>query len=209
MAVAVAVIMPIASACQGNHHAPAAPAPHPAAAGGEPGVRGCRRGNPLANVHNPYRLRVRRRCLTVTGTVAAVSSEGDGDLHVDLSLPAAEAWLLNSANAAYQHDQLVTEIVPADQPGCTPGEPPRPPHGTYNFGICTGAAITPPAIGAVVTVTGPYVLDAYHGWMEIHPVWQIVVLRNPPTGRCIPGSGIRQPAARRHPGRPLRTILRC
>jgi hypothetical protein len=26
-----------------------------------------------------------------------------------------------------------------------------------------------------VAVTGPYVLDTDHGWMEIHPVWSIVV----------------------------------
>jgi hypothetical protein len=142
---------------------------------------GCRRGNPLANVYHPYRLKVRRRCLVVTGTVAYVSREDDGDLHVDLSLPADEAWLLDRANLAYQYGQLVTEIAPADQPGCTVGEPPRSPHGTYNFGICTGADIATPPVGAVIRVTGPYLLDANHGWMEIHPVWRIVVVSKPPT----------------------------
>jgi hypothetical protein len=141
---------------------------------------------------------VRRRCLTVIGTVASVGRENDGDLHVNLSLPADEAWLLDRANTADEHGQLVTEIVPADQRGCTAGKPPRPPHGTYNFGICTGAGIIAPAAGAVIRVTGPYVLDAYHGWMEIHPVWTIVVLSKPPpaTGsRCLRGPGIRLPAA--------------
>ena len=141
---------------------------------------GCRAGNPLANVYHEDRLEVRNRCLTVTGTVAYVAHEDDGDFHVDLSLPPGEAHLLNQGNVDDQHGQLVTEIVPADEPGCTPGLPPRPPHGSYNYGICTGADITAPPVGARVAVTGPYVLDADHGWMEIHPVWAIKVISGPP-----------------------------
>jgi hypothetical protein len=141
---------------------------------------GCRAGNPLANVYHEDRLELRNPCLTVTGTVAYVAHEDDGDFHVDLRLPASEAHLLNGANVADQHGQLVTEIVPADEPGCTPGRPPRPEHGSYNYGVCTGADITAPPVGALVVVTGPYVLDADHGWMEIHPVWAIRVVSNPP-----------------------------
>lgn len=136
----------------------------------------CRGGNPLANVYHPYRLVVRTACMTVTGTVAYVVREDDGDVHVDLALPTSEAGLLNQANYAHQDGQLVTEIVPADQPGCTPGQPPRPSHGSYDYGICTGADLATPPAGATVSVTGPYVLDADHGWMEIHPVWSITVL---------------------------------
>jgi hypothetical protein len=136
----------------------------------------CRGGDPLANVYHPYRLVVRSACMTVTGTVAYVVREDDGDVHVDLALPRSEAGLLNQANYAHQDGQLVTEIVPADQPGCTPGQPPRPSHGSYDYGICTGAGLATPPVGATVSVTGPYVLDADHGWMEIHPVWSITVL---------------------------------
>jgi hypothetical protein len=32
-----------------------------------------------------------------------------------------------------------------------------------------------------VSVTGPYVLDQSHGWMEIHPVWRIVRLLTAPS----------------------------
>jgi hypothetical protein len=137
---------------------------------------GCRSGDPLANVYHAYRLHVVKSCLTVTGTVAYVRVEDDGDIHLDLSLPASESQLLNQVNVSDQDGQLVTEIVPADQPGCTPGRPPRPAGGSYDYGICTGAAIATPPIGALVRVTGPYVLDADHGWMEIHPVWAITVL---------------------------------
>jgi hypothetical protein len=127
-------------------------------------------------------LKLRKRCLSVIGTVAYVRVEDDGDVHVDLKLPPSEDHLLNSVNMSEQYGQLVTEIVPADRPGCTPGEPPRPAQGTYNYGTCTGADIHIPPIGALVRETGPYVLDADHGWMAIHPIWKVVILRLPAAG---------------------------
>lgn len=140
---------------------------------------GCRPGNPKANVYHPYRLQVRERCMTVVGTVAYTRVEDDGDVHVDLKLPPGERHLLNRYNDSQQYGQLVTEIVPADRPGCKPGTPPKPAQGGYNYGICTGADIHVPPVGALVKETGPYVLDSDHGWMEIHPVWRLVVLRGP------------------------------
>jgi hypothetical protein len=69
---------------------------------------------------------------------------------------------------------MVAEIVPADEAGCTPGRAARPPAGSYDYGVCTGAAESPPPLGAHVRVTGPYVLDEGHqGWAEIHPVWAV------------------------------------
>jgi hypothetical protein len=145
---------------------------------------GCRSGDPLANVYHPYRLKVENPCLTITGTVAYIRAEDDGDIHFDLSLPASETHLLDQANYSYEDGQLVAEIVPADQPGCTPGQPPRLPptayrSSSYNYGICTGADIATPPLGALVRITGPYVLDSDHGWMEIHPVWAITVMALP------------------------------
>lgn len=164
----------------GGHRQPRPPghSHHPAA---RPLAAGCRAGNPLANVYHEDRLKVRNRCMKVIGTVAYVAHEDDGDIHVDLSLPPNEAHLLNQANVAYQYRQLVTEIVPADEPGCTQGRPPRPAQGSYNYGFCTGANISAPPVGARVVVIGPYVLDANHGWMEIHPVWAIKVISGPPS----------------------------
>lgn len=165
---------------------------------------GCRSGDPLANVYHEDRLVVRKACMTVTGTVAYVAHEDDGDVHVDLALPASEASLLNSANYSQQDGQLVTEIVPADEPGCPPGQPPKPPSGTYNYGICTGADLATPPLGATVRETGPYVLDQDHGWMEIHPVWSITILAAraapppaapaPPTAQSAWCSAIASPA---------------
>ena len=138
-------------------------------------IHGCRNGDPLANVYHSYRLQVKIPCLSVSGTVAAIRNESDGDIHVNIALAANEAHLLDQANYAHEHGQLVTEIIPADQPDCNPGQPPRPAEGTYNYGTCTGAHIVTPPLGAHVTVTGPYVRDSDHSWMEIHPVWAIAI----------------------------------
>ncbi len=110
--------------------------------------------------------------------------EDDGDIHVNLSLPAGETHLLDQANYSYEDGELVTEIVPADQPGCSPGKPPPLPATAYrspgyNYGLCTGADVPTPPLGSEVTVTGPYVLDSDHGWMEIHPVWAVRIVSKP------------------------------
>jgi hypothetical protein len=104
--------------------------------------------------------------MTVSGTVTGVRPESDGDSHIYLALDASYASSLKLTS-------LLLEIVPADKPGCTPGQPPRPPSGSYNYGICTGANESDPGVGSHITVTGPYVYDSNHDWNEIHPVWSI------------------------------------
>jgi hypothetical protein len=104
--------------------------------------------------------------MTVSGTVTGVRPEDDGDSHVYLALDASYASSLKLTS-------LLLEIVPADKPGCTPGQPPRPASGSYDYGICTGADESDPAVGSHITVTGPYVDDTNHDWNEIHPVWAI------------------------------------
>jgi hypothetical protein len=152
----------------------------PSALSAVPGRRvssACRSGDPLANVYHSYRLIVVSRCKTVTGVVKIIRNEDDGDVHFDLKLDAKYANLINDRNRTDQHGYLVAEIVPADEPGCTAGRPPRPSTGTYDYGTCTGANIATPPLGAHVSITGPYVIDMKHGgWMEIHPVWRVVIL---------------------------------
>ena len=100
----------------------------------------CRTGNPLANVYHPYRLRVVSDCLTVSGIVSAVRHEPDGDDHINLMLDDAFAGLINSRNVSGEHGALVIEIIPADKPGCTPGQPPKAPSGS-----CACKASTSPS----------------------------------------------------------------
>jgi hypothetical protein len=113
--------------------------------------------------------------MTVSGKVTEVRPEEDGDSHVYLALDGPPSTSLKLSS-------LLLEIVPADKPGCTPGKPPRPPSGSYDYGICTGANEADPAVGSHVTVTGPYVFDHNHGWNEIHPVWHISTATSAPAG---------------------------
>ena len=124
-------------------------------------------------MYHPDRLTVLQACITVAGVVVKVTRETDGDFHVNVNLDPPFAGLINDRNTSGEGGALVVEIVPADEPGCTPGQPPRPPTGTYDYGICTGADETAPTVGEHVSVTGPYVLDTAHGWMEVHPAWSI------------------------------------
>ncbi|MDE2099709.1 MAG: hypothetical protein KGL39_20825 [Patescibacteria group bacterium] len=149
--------------------APPAPSPKPAPSGV------CPQGNPLANVYHPQRLIVQATCVTAKGTVLAVLHEDDGDLHIWLA-PGddATAKLLRPTNVYQGKPALVVEIVPADQPGCIMGQPPRPAEGTKDFGVCTGRAIRTPKRGDMVRVVGTYNLDKEHGlWGELHPVWSV------------------------------------
>ena len=138
-----------------------------------PLLSSCRSGDPLANVHDPQRLTVLQTCVAVTGTVTSVTSEPDGDVFIDLKPELTERRLLNQINVSQQNGNMVLEIVPADQPGCTVAQPTRPGVGSSNFGICTGANIPAPRVGADITAVGPYARDENHGWIEIHPVWAI------------------------------------
>ena len=104
----------------------------------------CRPGDPLKNVYHPYRLQVVRSCASAAGMVRSVRSEDDGDVHFDLALDAPYAAMLTPGNSRYQHGWLVVELVPADEPGCSPSQPPRSASGSYDYGLCTGANEPPP-----------------------------------------------------------------
>src|SRR5207249_3543152 len=81
---------------------------------------------------HPQRLEVVDACRTVTGVVTVVRGEPDGDSHFDLRPDPPFAALVNDYNISEQGGALVVEIVPADKPGCTVGQPPRPSIGTYD-----------------------------------------------------------------------------
>lgn len=147
------------------------------------GPQGCRNGNPLANAENAKWLKVVKPCIAVHGVVTERFPPrwwDDGDYQFNLRLDPDEGGLVNQRNVTGQNGDLVAEIVPADQAGCVPGQPPNPVTAGfiiwlkgYDYGLCTGADLIPPAVGERVTLVGPYVVDEYHGWMEVHPVWAI------------------------------------
>ncbi len=122
-------------------------------------------------IYHPSRLMVVAACKTVTGTVASVRSEPDGDVHLLLHLPSSRSNLLNSGNIADTHGDLVVEII------CV---------GTVSQAdakrACAGHVnqVQVPLVRERVRISGTYVLDADHGWMEIHPVSSLTVLAAPP-----------------------------
>ncbi len=139
--------------------------------------RGCRPSDRLVGVHHPARLRIIKPCIEVTGVVAWTQKSPDGDYKFSLKLGSGDEHLLNEQNRSAQGGSLVCEIVPADQPGCTAGQPVEVRlgilqrveewfQGPFEFGVCTGANIAMPTTGARVRVAGPYVVDLPHGWTE-------------------------------------------
>jgi hypothetical protein len=147
----------------------------------------CKAGPPLAGVYLPSRLHVVRSCLTVSGTVACTKREPDGDVHVLVSLVRRDRWVLRPANAvercpgpSRRGRLLVIEIIPQD------GGFPFLDNSADLGGFVTPAAPRP---GDHIRVTGPYVLDTNklhdliipgaRNWAEIHPAWNVTVLRRP------------------------------
>ena len=118
------------------------------------------------HVYSPDRLIVQKDCLIVSGTVDSVIQEADGDYHVRLALDAPYQNLTNSRNEEAQYGYLILEIIcanPISQPDAVEACNDYTNH------------IPVPNEGQHVVVTGPYVLDSDHGWMEIHPVYSLTV----------------------------------
>jgi len=129
----------------------------------EPGL--CARRDPKSGIYHPARLTVINPCQTVTGTVAALRPEGDGDYHIRVTLDPPYAHLINQTNIDKQHGDLVVEIpcvnpvTQADaQATCSRIEP--------------RLKLQAPKVGQHISVTGPYVNDGEHGWNEIHPIYE-------------------------------------
>ncbi|HEY8740830.1 MAG TPA: hypothetical protein VIN56_09595 [Candidatus Dormibacteraeota bacterium] len=122
-------------------------------------------GDPTAHVYHPYRLQLLDRCRTVSGVIAAIRSEPDGDYHVLLQVDPPFASMLRPANTTGEHGDLVLE--PICQHEVTQSDAIAPCGG--------GVPLIPiPPIGTHVSATGTYVLDNDHGgWAELHPLFEI------------------------------------
>lgn len=116
------------------------------------------------HVYNPQRLEVQKQCVTVTGVIVTKLSEPDGDLHIRVKLDSQFESMLNDGNKSNQHGDLVVE--PICDHNVTQADA---------VAACASFHSTIPhyPAGTRVVVTGSYVLDHEHGWMEIHPVTRI------------------------------------
>lgn len=118
-----------------------------------------------AHVYHPDRLRIIDPCRTITGTVDSVRYEPDGDTHIRLHI--TNPALVNQANLEHQHGDLVLEQVCA-------GAVTQQDAVDACQGMPRGQPV--PHVGDHVSVTGVYVLDQSHGWLELHPVtsWAVI-----------------------------------
>ncbi len=102
--------------------------------------------------------------MTITGTVEVIRSEADGDYHILFRIDAAFANLVNNGNIAKQHGFLVLEPVCEIRV-------------TQRDALSACAGVSPsvprPVVGIHYSATGAYVLDQTHGWMELHPLWDL------------------------------------
>jgi len=127
----------------------------------------CRDPNNInSHIYNPARLQTVKDCLTVSGIVDNVITEDDGDYHVWFHVDSQYANLPNNENNGYRQGDLLAEIICAT---------------TVNQQDAVLSCqnytnhIPLPTVNHNITVTGPYVLDSTHGWMEIHPVYSLLV----------------------------------
>lgn len=117
------------------------------------------------HVYNSSRLEVKSSCVTVTGTIEVERKEKDGDEHILLRLDAGQENLINEKNISKQHGCLVLEPICVGKVSQKDA-----------IDDCSNYLndVSIPSKGSHVTVTGTYVLDKHHGWMEIHPVTSII-----------------------------------
>ena len=123
----------------------------------------CRPTDQDRYVYHPARLQVLTACVRVTGTVAFIREEADGDLHIGLALDAPYGHLVVAANTGAERGDLVIEPVCELQV-------------TQADAIATCAADRDPlrglpTLGERVWMEGRYVADLQHsGWRELHPL---------------------------------------
>jgi hypothetical protein len=129
------------------------------------------------HVHHPKRLITLEDCALVRGTVSRIKANPfDGDQLIYLRPDPEFRWMLNVANLEKRGGNLVAEII-CQHPLFWKKRGPQP--------ACAGYAgnLRVPRIGERVEISGSYVLDNRHGWMEIHPVSRVVVLADIPEKR--------------------------
>lgn len=130
--------------------------------------------DPHSHVYNPDRLQLLAACITVAGTIELERAEADGDYHVRLRLDPGQTCAgqpcLDTDNTSEQAGDLVLEPV------CE-----NPITQADAVAACSGYQnpLVLPPVGSHVEVMGPFVLDADHGWNEIHPLESVMVVPAP------------------------------
>jgi hypothetical protein len=152
------------SASAGSTSASSSPMASPArSAAGSPVA--CAPTDQIQYVYHPARLQVVAGCLRVTGGVAEVRTEADGDLHILLDLDVAFAHLLTPANQGVERGDMVVEPV------CVRSV--SQPDAIEPCAADPDPMTTLPRVGDHVWMEGRYVLDLEHdSWAELHPLYR-------------------------------------
>jgi hypothetical protein len=119
-------------------------------------------------VYNPERLQVINKCKTVTGVIEESNADEDGDQHMLLKLDKGQHELLTKRNFKKKQGDLVIEAVCANKPTLK-----KVGH-TCNRYI---NKIQIPQLGEHVKVIGSLVIDGHNGWVEIHPITKIEIIK--------------------------------
>jgi len=98
--------------------------------------------------------------------VDSVITEDDGDCLAWFHVDSQYASLANSVNNDYLQGDLLAEIICA-----TTVSQQDAVLACENY----TNQIPLPMANQNITLTGPYDLDSTHGWMEIHPVYSLLV----------------------------------
>lgn len=119
-------------------------------------------------VYHKNRLVLKEECKTVIGIIVSKKKEKDGDYHFKLKLDEGQEKLLNEKNLIKQDSCLVIEPICVNKV-----------TQANAMDACKGFLnnVVIPNKGQHVKITGSYVLDSKHGWMEIHPVTKIELLK--------------------------------
>ena len=119
------------------------------------------------HVHEPERLLVKETCRTVTGTIVNHHASRDGDLVMEVAVDPEFQSMLNGGNRQSLSGRLQVEAV------C------QAPVLDFAEAACEGftGKVPIPPDGSRVQITGTVVHDFNHGWIEIHPVSVMTVLR--------------------------------
>src|SRR5713101_568328 len=127
-------------------------------------------------IYNPGRLAVQAGCIRITGEVLAKIQEADGDFHIRVLLDSQYQNLLYAANQQQcaNNDQGVRVCgLLVVEPVCV-----NPVTQSDAIQICASdpdPLVLLPNVGQHVWMEGRYVLDAIHGWTELHPLYRWAV----------------------------------
>ena len=121
------------------------------------------------HIYSKDRLEIIDDCITVSGTIEEVEAQGDGDYHVLLNLDPEFSWIIEDPrfenNDREQGGNLVTEPI------CS--SPIIDIRVLAQFPCLNFSQEFSLEEGRHVTMSGAFVLDQTHNWLEIHPVTSI------------------------------------